>query len=86
MTAPEPMTFPNDYWPKIYAKAWLDDGFRRQLETNTIGALQAFAAENGIAAAEMISAQGDAASQIDENVKEILKGNSDYSHPPPACC
>ena len=86
MTHPEPMKFPNDYWPKIYAKAWLDDGFRRQLEINAVGALKAFADENGIAADHMVSSPSDSSNGIDENVKEILKGNSDYSHPPPACC
>ena len=55
MTHPEPMKFPNDYWPKIYAKAWLDDGFRRQLWITPSGALKALLDENRIAADHMVS-------------------------------
>ncbi|MCX4247018.1 hypothetical protein [Paraliomyxa miuraensis] len=46
--APVETEITEDHWAKVYAKAWLDEGFRTLLETDPTAALEQYANENGI--------------------------------------
>jgi hypothetical protein len=62
-------------WAQVYAKAWLDDGFRTLLETDPTAALKQYAKEHGLAWTKLVQVPqvgAPAAGDPDENCIHLV--------------
>jgi hypothetical protein len=63
-------------WAQIYAKAWLDEGFRTLLETDPTRALKQYAEENGLVWTKLVAVPASpgvpASEEPDENCIHLV--------------
>jgi hypothetical protein len=74
-------------WNRLYAKAWLDDSFRKLLETDPTKALQQYAAEHGQNWQKLLEVEPKPQNVSEDAIQKVVGGKRENDDcPPPACC